>query len=261
MGVLEVGFASYPDMPVGVYCRGMPVRELFDKTAAVVGSRRVTSYGRVAVEKLVSELVGEGYTIVSGFMYGVDMLAHETALKYGGKTVAVLGWGIDYKMNYVQEKMAQKIIQGAGLVLSSWLDLVPTRWSFPVRNKLVAGISQRIYVVEAAIGSGSLITTRYGEKMGREIWAVPGPVTSKMSAGTNELIRMGRAKVWLPQPDGPNKSYTKNTIVYTLLQSEAMTVDELSRQLNMGAAEVGVELMLLELDKKIKRVGNRYFVT
>lgn len=183
----------------GLFVKGNLDPEIRQKCAAVIGSRRMTDYGRMAVEKLVPDLVQQGYTIVSGFMYGIDITAHQTAIDCGGKTVAVLGWGIEYPMISKQRQLANKIIETGGLLISEWKKQEPTLWTFPMRNKIVVALSQRIYVIEAANNSGTLMTAEYGYKLKKEIWAVPGPVTSSVSMGTNKLIADGKAKVWLPK--------------------------------------------------------------
>ena len=242
-----------------VYWKGKWDEKLFEKCAAVVGSRRMTQYGQRVVEKLVPVLVHEGWTIVSGFMYGVDQAAHKTCLDCGGRTIAVVGWGIKQKLEMGDEKLEKEIINAGGLVISEWEDQQPAYWTFPARNKIVAGISERIYVVEAASRSGALITAGMGQKLGKEIWAVPGPITSSVSAGTNRLIASGQAKMWLA--DDVRVTGKNNTEIYTLLQNEALTVDELVRKTGRSAEDIGSELTMMMLAGDIVEKDGKYYVS
>lgn len=246
-----------------VYWRGGWDDKVFEKCAAVVGSRRMTQYGRRVVERLVPVLVHEGWTIVSGFMYGVDVTAHQIAAECGGKTVAVLGWGIDYKMSNDQCQMSNRIIKNGGLVISEWVDQQPAYWTFPARNRIVAAISQRVYVVEAASRSGALITAEMGRQLGKEIWAVPGPITSSVSVGTNNLIASGQAKMWLPnEVRGTVTVRDKNNAeIYIMLQNEVLTVDELVRATGRRAEDIGSELTMMMLSGDIVERDGKYYVS
>jgi len=239
-----------------VYWKGEWDEKIFEKCAAVVGSRRMTQYGQRVVEKLVPVLVHEGWSIVSGFMYGVDQAAHKTCIDCGGRTIAVVGWGINQKLEMRDEILEREIISAGGLVISEWKDQPGTLWTFPARNKIVAAISQRIYVVEAASRSGALITAEMGRALGKEIWAVPGPVTSAVSAGTNQLIRNGLAKMWLPGID--IKSNSKQTEMGIILENEALTVDDLVRKTGRSAEEIGSELTMMMLAGDIVEKDGKY---
>lgn len=183
--------------PKALFYHGTWNSELFTHCVAIVGSRRMTLYGRQVIEKIVPQLVFEKKTIVSGFMYGVDQCAHETAVRAGGKTIAVLGWGIDRPLEGFDKKLAADIIASGGLIMSEWESQPATRWTFPVRNRIVAALSEEVTVVEAEVKSGSLITATLARKLGRRLWAVPGPITSHMSEGANNLIAEGVADIWL----------------------------------------------------------------
>lgn len=250
-----------------VYWKGEWNDKLFDKCAAVVGSRRMTQYGQRVVEKLVPILVHDGWTIVSGFMYGVDQAAHRVCLECGGRTIAVLGWGINWKMEDTDLKLAKEIVSNGGLMISEWKDQPGTLWTFPARNRIVAAISQRIYVVEAASRSGALITAEMGRELGREIWAVPGPITSSVSVGTNKLIADGLARIWIG-PTSPEASsglrdnrFRSSAKIYTMLQNEALTVDELVRVTGRSAQEVGSELTMMMLAGDVVEKDGMYTMT
>lgn len=237
---------------------------LKEKCVAVVGSRRITDYGRRSVSRLVRNLASQGAAVVSGLMYGTDQAAHREAMEAGGKTIAVVGWGIeDQCFSGFSLKMKREIIDRGGLVISEWKSQPGTRWTFPRRDRIMAALANEIYVIEAALNSGSLITARWGIKLKRPLWAVPGPIFSKVSEGTNQLIRQGQAKMWLPDADSNIKvevSDIKNTEIYNLLQCEILSADEVARKLGKPIAEVGAQLSILELEGKVKERGGKYYL-
>ncbi|MDZ4229341.1 MAG: DNA-processing protein DprA, partial [Patescibacteria group bacterium] len=168
-----------------LYYRGQWEAQLFTKAIAVVGARRMTKYGEVMTQRLVSGLVGAGYTIVSGFMYGIDTMAHKVCLENGGKTVAVLGCGLDCLTPAENDGLYTKILESGGLVLSEFEPKQEAKlWTFPYRNRIVVGLSQALVVVEAGERSGSLVTARWAFKQKKPVMAVPGAATSSLSAGT-----------------------------------------------------------------------------
>ena len=214
------------------------------------------------VEKLVPILVDQGYTIVSGFMYGVDQEAHRVCVECGGKTIAVLGWGIQEKMESNDTNLANKIIESGGLVISQWEEQKGTLWTFPARNRIVAALSAEIYVVEAAAKSGALITAEMGRQLGKKIWAVPGPITSSVSAGTNWLIKTGQAEMWLPSSAKASEGqagYTNKSDLYALLLNEALTVDEMVRKTGRTADDLGAELTIMTLRGEVVEREGKYY--
>lgn len=192
--------------PEKLYYRGEWDDKLFEKSLAIVGSRKMTRYGREVVTQFMPALVAEGVTVISGFMYGVDCEAHQQCVKLGGKTVAVLGWGLDYKSGDM--RLYKKILDGGGLVISEYeKDFKATRWSFPQRNRIVSGLAGLgVLVVEAGEKSGSLITARMAGEENRAVWAVPGPINGAVSKGTNWLIKKGLAKMMTTAEDIWGKS-------------------------------------------------------
>ncbi len=196
---IDIRSSEYPvllkeikDPPRKIYFRGSWNKDVFTETLSVVGSRRMTGYGEIITEKLVSEAASSGITIVSGFMYGIDASAHEASLAAGGKTIAVMPCGIERIHPGYQEKLYKRILEKGGLVISEYEgDMQPARWTFPRRNRIIAGLSPSLLVIEASIKSGALITAGYAERFGRKIFAVPGPLTSSVSLGTAGLIRKG----------------------------------------------------------------------
>lgn len=181
-----------PDPPIVLYVKG-ELPQLSQPAIAIVGTRNVTDYGKGVTEKLTRELVAAGYTIVSGFMYGVDTVAHTTALRAGGKTIAVLGYGLGVPFfPRTHERFARDVIASGSCLLTEfppWQIAAPQ--NFPKRNRIVSGLSLGVVVTEAAPKSGSLITAKLAIDQGRDVFAVPGPVGSVYSEGTKELVNLG----------------------------------------------------------------------
>lgn len=163
------------DPPKRIFYKGEWDERVFENCLSVVGSRKMSSYGKMATKKLVQPVAGVGITIVSGFMYGIDARSHFSCIEAGGRTVAVMPCGIDYIHPENQTDLYYSILENGGLVLSEYEGAVkPKIWMYPKRNRIVAGLSKATLVVEAGIDSGSLITASYARGFGREVFAVPG---------------------------------------------------------------------------------------
>lgn len=247
-----------PNPPKELFYQGNLDMSIFNDCVAVVGSRKMTDYGRRVLDKLIPQLVFEKKTIVSGFMYGTDQYTHQICVDNGGKTIAVLGWGIDRKLFGYDKKLASQIIKNGGLFLSEWETQEGTNWTFPFRDRIIAALANEVFITEAAEKSGSLITANQAIKLKRKVWAVPGPITSKTSVGTNNLIAEGKAKMWLP-----GVSQTKLNIddpLLGILDNEALSADELARKLGRNVMEIGAELSLLLLSGKVTERGGKYYI-
>ncbi|MFA6536745.1 MAG: DNA-processing protein DprA [Candidatus Paceibacterota bacterium] len=186
-----------PDKPKKLFIRGQMPPEDY-KWLAVVGSRKYTPYGRQVCEKLIAGLHGQPVVIVSGLALGIDALAHETALDNGLTCVAVPGSGLDPKVIYPASnyQLAERIIDKGGALLSEFEpDFQATTWSFPQRNRIMAGLSDAILVIEAEIKSGTLITSRLATDYNREVMTVPGSIFSSTSEGPHMLIRLGATPI------------------------------------------------------------------
>jgi len=167
-------------------------RTVFKKHAvAMVGTRTPTPYGKTAAASITRELTQCGIVIVSGLAKGIDTVAHECCIQNNGQTIAVLGCGIDYIYPKQNEKLAEQICNNGALVSEFPFSTFPDTFNFPRRNRIISGLSAGVVVVEAGLKSGSLITAQYALQQGREIYAVPGPITSSVSIGTFNLIRDG----------------------------------------------------------------------
>jgi DNA processing protein len=183
------------DPPLILYTKGENIDQDMP-SISVVGTRKITSYGKAVTKKIVKELVELNFQIVSGFMYGVDFQAHQTALDSGGKTVGVLGFGFDhfFPSNY-QTKYHEMLKKGMTFITEYPPFTRPTHGSFPERNRIVAGLSLGTLVTEAAKGSGTMITSRLAGEYGRDVFAIPGSIFSEFSDGTKELINQGACLV------------------------------------------------------------------
>jgi len=219
--------------PKNLYFNGKWSPRIFNKCVAIVGARKMTSYGERVIEKLVPRLVAQDYTIVSGFMYGVDQYAHKVCTENNGKAIAVLGWGITTPLFGDDLKLAKEIIKNGGILLSEWEMQKAALWTFPQRNRIVAALSKKVYVIEAALQSGSLITAKIALKLKKELWAVPGPITSRTSLGTNQLIADNKARIWLGEEENNQTCLNLSDPILNLLENEALTADELYLKLNL----------------------------
>ena len=254
------GLLDLSTPPKHLYYQGTWDPQLFVKCAAVIGSRKMTLYGEKVVEKLVPSLIAQGYTIVSGFMYGVDQYAHNICVKNGGRALAILGWGITTPLSGSDKKLANEIIANNGLLMSEWEDQKAAHWTFPARNRIVAALSLDVYVVEAAEHSGSLITARLAHKLKRKLWAVPGPITSRTSLGTNTLLADGKASMWVGQDSVRVAQKHSDDPILTLLDEQVLTIDEMYRKLPLSVQEIGARLSVLLLQGAIGEKEGKYFV-
>jgi DNA processing protein len=191
--------AAIHDPPSGLFLRGSADPRLLQQRAvAVVGARACSPYGTHVGQLLGRELAAAGVVVVSGLARGVDGAAHQGALEVEGATVAVLGCGIDRDYPASNRELARGIVRG-GLIVSEYdPGIDPASWRFPARNRIIAGLAKAVVIVEARERSGALITADFALEEGREVFAVPGEMTSALSAGTNELIRLGAAPVTKP---------------------------------------------------------------
>lgn len=261
--------------PEKLYFRGNWDGKLFNKALSIVGSRRMTRYGREVVAKFMPDLVANNITVISGFMFGVDSEAHRQCVDLGGKTIAVLGGGLNCLFPIENDGLYSKILATGGLVISEYEnDFKPTLWSFPQRNRVVAGLSTLgVLVVEAGMKSGSLITAKLGRQQGKNIWAVPGPIILGNSEGTNWLIKNNWAKMTISAGDilGQRKSAVQENLfeeisdktekeIMVILKNEEMTVDELAKKINLPVNEVSVKLSMMAMKNLIEDEAGKYYV-
>ncbi len=270
-----------PDAPKTLYYKGNWNPDIFQNCLAVVGSRKMTSYGRRAVEKIVTDVAASGITIVSGFMYGVDAAAHRAAIVGGGKTIAVMPCGIERIHPEYQDELYNDILENNGLIISEYGDDdQPQYWTYPKRNRIVAGLSAATLIVEAATKSGSLITANLTKKYNRTIFVVPGPITSSVSEGTSQLLKDGAIPVTCAEDIlsyyseiAPHKKSSSTETLFEFaslgklekmiveqLRQEPQDVDMLARALEKSASEVGTTLSLMQLRGIVLQDGRVYYV-
>ena len=233
----------------------------------VVGTRKVTNYGRQVTELLTAELVNARCVIVSGLALGVDAIAHQTTIENNGKTIAVLGSGVDICYPSSNSKIYNEIVSEYGAVISEYpLGMKPSIGSFPSRNRIIAGFSQAVLVTEGAEDSGSLITASNALEFGRKVFAVPGPITSSLSKGPNSLIGKG-AKLVTSGGDilrelglqgdkrdtgaksgrlikGETKEEQK---ILDLLQNEELSFDEIVKRTKSDSSKMSILLSMMEI--------------
>ena len=247
-----------------------------DLAVAVVGTRRLTVYGREAAMQLASGLAANGVTLVSGLAKGVDTIAHRGALEAGGRTIAVLGTGLDVIYPPENARLASEIVERGALVSDYPLGTQPEAGNFPPRNRLISGLSLGVLIVEAGDTSGALITCDFALEQGRDVFAVPGNITSRMSTGTNRLIQQGAKLVtraedileelnltMIPQQLEMREALPADESERVLLKhltSDPTHVDEICHASGMPVAEVSATLTMMELKGLVRQVGGMNYV-
>ena len=274
---------SYPKLlkeisssPILLYLKGN-ADLLKEKSIAVVGTRTPSSYGRAAVDMLVPQLVESGLTIVSGLAQGIDALTHMATLKYGGKTIGVLGCGVDQIYPRMNEPLAIEMLKKNNLILSeSPAGTEAFKQNFPARNRIIAGLSLGTLVIESKADGGALITAKQALEANREVFAVPGPITYATSAGTNKLIQEG-AKVVLCAEDilqelnfkkltaqekikvNLDKLSPEEKSIVNLIQVEPAHIDKIIQITKLKPHVVSAVLTGLELNGFIKNTGGQNY--
>ena len=182
--------------PSSLYIKGKLNKNSFDKCISIVGTRHPTEYGKKITKKLVIHLGLNNYTFVSGFMYGIDNIVHDTCIEHNFKTIAVLPYGIDKKLNKTNNTRASKIIDNGGLLVSEYEnDLSPQKYMFVKRNRIVSAISSSLVVIQGTKNSGTMTTVEFAFKQGKNIFAVPGNIDCDLSSGVNSLIKNNKAQL------------------------------------------------------------------
>ncbi|RMF51119.1 MAG: DNA-protecting protein DprA [Anaerolineae bacterium] len=266
---------SISQPPPVLYVRGTLLSD--DAWAvAVVGTRRVTRYGRQVAEEIATGLARHGVTVVSGLARGVDGVAHRAALQAGGRTLAVLGCGVDHIYPPEHRSLAEDILQAGALVSDYPPGTPPDAANFPARNRIISGLSLATVVVEAGETSGALITARFAVEQGRDVFAVPGGIYAPLSKGPNRLLKQGahpllsvedvlealnlsqvqqyrQARLALPE-DPVERALLEH------LRDEPLHVDELRALVNLPVAQVSAALTMMELKGLVRQVGAMHYV-
>lgn len=267
-----------PNPPFLLYLKGKKIKNWdLERSIAVVGTRQITNYGKEVTRRLVTELVDYGITIVSGLALGIDAAAHEAAIESSGKTIAVLGCGVDCCNPRSNQHLYDRIVAGFGMVISEFpLSLQAAKGLFPARNRMISGLSLGTVVIEGAEDSGALITASYAAEQGREVFAVPGPITSPYSRAPTKLLKQGAKLVTsasdiLEELKIANQPINKLRItkkgdneeeqrIIDLLGREPMGADVIIRLLQWETAKVMSTLSILEIKSIVKNEGGVYIL-
>jgi DNA processing protein len=283
--ILTIDDPAYPkllkriyDPPLLLYYRG-DLKAFSELALAVVGTRKFTTYGQQVTEKIVKELATNNLTIISGLALGIDALAHSAAIEVGGKTIAVLGSGLDQQNIYPWQNryLADKIQAHEGLILSEYpLGTLPLKHHFPQRNRLISGLSLGTLVVEAGEKSGAIITALHALEQNRDVFAIPGSIYSPYSAGTNSLIKMGAKLIASAQDIVETLDLTRavsyiesrkiipesgeEKLILSRLNYEPIYIDDLVRLTKLDTSVINSTLTIMEMKGMIKNLGGMQYV-
>jgi DNA processing protein len=281
--VLTLDDQEYPtqlreihDPPTALYVWGK--LEPRDRHAiGVVGSRRTSHYGLECAKKLSYQIAHSGLTVVSGLARGIDTAAHQGALAAKGRTVGVLGAGLNHLYPAENQALAEKIATSGALVTEFPMDTTPDRQTFPMRNRIISGWGFGLLVVEAGYNSGALISASQAAEQGRNLYAIPGPIDRPTSHGTNRLIQQGAklvmsvgdiledVQVLFPTPPALTQSKPPDLEgdllqVYEAITSQETPIDEIIRRSRLGAGIATAALLQLEMLHLVKQLPGKYFV-
>ena len=271
MEIFQINLSDYdylrdlphiPDPPKKLFIRGkLPAKRV--KTVAIVGTRKPSAYGREIATKIASECAKNGIVVVSGLALGIDSIAHRAAIDSGGKTIAILANGVDKIYPRSHEDLGQRILQTNGAILSEYPNNTPARpWQFLARNRIVSGLADAVVIIEAASRSGTLSTANHALDQGKEIFAVPGNITSPLSAGCNQLIKNGANPLTSVEdlldfliPDRFEKqtqlfkgdTREENVILEFLSKNGTTSSDVIIKQTKLSASEFNQAITMLEL--------------
>lgn len=263
--------------PSALYIKGkVPKGPCF----AIVGTRRCSAYGKQAALEIASDLTQAGFVIVSGMAKGIDTYSHKACLEAGGKTIAVLGTGIDEKSIYPQEnlKLAREIVKNNGCLVSEYKPGMPGyRANFPRRNRIISGLCLGVLVIEAKQKSGALITAGWAKQQKRKVFAVPGSIYSLNSKGPHILIKKGAVLVenandilkelqlkhlplngWAPHIQFGDKDPEK-TLILKILKQEPLHIEKIIEKTNLPAQKILSILSIMEIKGQIRNLGNNVF--
>jgi DNA processing protein len=266
------------DPPIVIYSKGDYKKADFAKCIAVVGTRNCTRYGKEVVKELVKGLVNAGLIIVSGMAFGIDKMAHEAAINCGGRTIAVLSGGVDSPSPRSNRSIYQNILNHGCVISEYGLSCDIFAGMFPIRNRIIAGISIGTIVIEAGRRSGALITAYQALEQGREVFAVPSDIFSSKSIGTNSLIKKGNAKLVQSVDDileefgfvidcAKDKKRVKSELspeekkVIDVLIGEPASIDEIAEKTNIEISRLLQIISIMEIEQKVaKGEKNLYFI-
>ena len=266
--------------PIVLYVWG-ELQERDHHAIGIIGARRTTHYGTESAKKLAYQLAYAGLTVISGLARGIDTAAHQGALAAKGRTIAVIGSGLSKLYPPENRGLAEKIRGGSGAIVSEFsMEIEPDRQTFPMRNRIIAGWSHGVLVVEAGLNSGALITASQALEQGRSVYAVPGHINAPSALGSNRLIQQGAKlvmdasdilddlQILLPEAK-PSPEAAVRTLpalsdeelrVYDAIESTETAIDDISRKCLLPSATVSSALLRLELKRLVKQLPGKYFV-
>jgi len=244
---------------------------------AVVGSRKITEYGKQVTNKIVGKLSSAGMTIVSGLALGIDTLAHQTALEFKSKTIAVLGSGINKIYPASNRWLAENIIKSNGLIISEFpLNMSPFKYNFPRRNRIISGLSLGTLIIEAKEKSGALITAKYALEQNREVFAVPGNIYKENCKGPNNLIKLGAKAITdandildalnldqIKEKIAVQKIIPENEtekIILKIIKEEALHVDKITKCARLNISIINSALAIMEMKGMVKNLGDQKYI-
>lgn len=278
--IVTVDCAGYPERlrnldarPPVLYIKGKAETGA-GLSIAIVGTRKCTSYGKDMAFELGRDLSRAGVTVISGLAHGIDTYAHKGALDGGGRTIAVLGSGLNCVYPAINLKLSEDIAAAGALMSEFPLNAGPEKWTFPRRNRIISGLSYGVVVIEAPEGSGALITVTNALEQGREVFAVPGNVKSRLSKGGHKLLREGACLVesaedilsefqlrheqvelsFAPRLEGREGQF------FELISGEPLDFDELCRRAQCPASEAASALTMMEMKGLVRQLPGRLFV-
>lgn len=279
IGIKEKGYPQalkkISNPPEKLFYRGKMLAE--ENCFAVVGTRRCSHYGKQVALEIADDLAGAGLTIVSGLAEGIDTCAHSATVERKKRTIAVLGTGLDKSSIYPQSnlRLTEKIIETGGCLISEYpTGTHGTKFTFPERNRLISGLSMGVLVVEAKKRSGALITAKWAKKQGKKVFAVPGKVHSQNSWGCHRLIKEGAVLTRnsedilkelpiqsLPfnKKGGIRGENEEEILILKSLKEGPLYIDQIIKKVNLSPAAVASTLTVLEVEKKIRNLGNSTF--
>ena len=266
--------------PIVLYVWG-ELQERDHHAIGIIGARRTTHYGSESAKKLAYQLAYAGLTVVSGLARGIDTAAHQGALAAKGRTIAVIGSGLSKLYPPENRGLAERIRDGNGAIVSEFsMEIEPDRQTFPMRNRIIAGWSHGVLVVEAGLNSGALITASQALEQGRSVYAVPGHINAPSAFGSNRLIQQGAKlvmdasdilddlQILLPETK-PSPEAAARTLpalsdeerrVYDAIESTETAIDDIGRKCQLPSATVSSALLRLELKRLVKQLPGKYFV-
>ena len=266
--------------PIVLYVWG-ELQERDHHAIGIIGARRTTHYGTESAKKLAYQLAYAGLTVISGLARGIDTAAHQGALAAKGRTIAVIGSGLSKLYPPENRGLAEKIRDGNGAIVSEFsMEIAPDRQTFPMRNRIIAGWSHGVLVVEAGLNSGALITASQALEQGRSVYAVPGHINAPSAFGSNRLIQQGAKlvmdasdilddlQILLPETK-PSPEAAARTLpalsdeerrVYDAIEPTETAIDDIGRKCQLPSATVSSALLRLELKRLVKQLPGKYFV-